>query len=121
MSVPELQLSLESLVQMCRRLHEAAVHEAELAKKLAGMGETCTASALLLRSYNNVLGQLQSQFSHPFVTNIPVAGENTEAIHLPALTAQLLGAVRAFAAPMMTPEIIERAWDSPEDAAYDDL
>ena len=114
-------MSLESLAQMCRRLHEAAVHEAELAKKLAGMGETCTASALLLRSYNNVLGQVQSQFSHPFVTSIPAAGESTEAIHLPALTAQLLGAVRVLAAPMMTPEMIERTWNSPEDAAYDAL
>lgn len=116
-----MELSLESLVQMCRRLHEATVHEAELAKNLAGMGETCAAGALLLRSYNNVLRQLQSQFSHPFIAGIPEADESIEAIHLPALTAELLGAVLALAAPMMTPETIARAWDNPEDAAYDAL
>ena len=121
MSLQRMELSLESFAQMCRRLHEAAVHGAELAKKLAGMGESCGARDLLVRSYNNILGQLRSQFSDPFVAAIPAADESTEALHLPALTAQLLGAVLALAAPMMTPESIERAWDNPADAAYDAL
>ncbi len=121
MSIPEIQFSLESLARMSRRLHEAAVHEAELAKSLAGMRESCAASALLRRSYNNVLRQLQSQYSLPFVAGIPECDESTEAIHLPVLTAQLLGAVLTLAAPMMTRESVERTWDDPEDSAYDAL
>jgi hypothetical protein len=121
MAVPRIQLSLESLAQMCRRLHTAAVHEAELAQNLAGMREQCVASPVLWRSYNNILSQLKSQVSDPFVTGIPECSETLEAIELPMLTSQLLGAVLALAAPTMTSETVTRTWDDSEDAAYDAL
>ncbi|SRR6266436_2061016 len=121
MSIPRIQFSLESLAQMCRRLHTAAVHEAELALSLAGMRGQCVAGSVLCRSYNNILEQLKSQVSDPFVVGIPECSETIEAIELPTLTAQLLGAVLALAAPTMTSETIARTWDDAEDAAYDAL
>jgi hypothetical protein len=121
MSVPRMQLPLESLAQMCRRLHTAAVHEAVLADKLAGMAEQCVAGRVLVRSYNNILEQLQSQFSDPFVAGIPECDDEIEAIHLPMLTSQLLGGVLALAAPTLTRESAALAWDDLEDAAYDAL
>ena len=121
MTAPRLELSLENLAHMCRQLHAAAVYEAELSKSLAGMAEQCVASSVLLRSYNNILAQLQSQFSDPFVAGIPTCNESIEAIRLPMLTAQVLGAVLALAAPQLTPAAVTSAWDDKVDADYDAL
>ena len=121
MSVPRIHLSLESLAQMARRLHTAAVHDSELALDLAGMRERCVAGSALRRSYDNLLAQLQSQISDPFVAGIPECPDTIEAIHLPMLTAQLLGAILALAAPTMTPETVARTWDDAADSDYDAL
>ena len=121
MGAPAMQLSLENMAQMCRRLHTAAVHEATLAQKLAGMAEQCVAGAALWRSYNNILAQLKGQVTHPFVDGIPEADAEVEAITLPMLTSQLLGAVLSLAGPELTPETVSRTWDDVEDADYDAL
>ena len=121
MTAPRLRLSLESLALMCRKLHAAALHEAELAEDLAGTREQCAAGHLLVDSFNNLLGQLRAQVSDPFVSGIPECDTSIEAIALPMLTSQLLGAVLALAAPTMTPETAARTWDDAADADYDAL
>ena len=121
MIVPEINLSLEGILEACRCLHRAAKQEAAQAEKIAGTTAWCAVTPDLHQSYVNLLRQVQSQYSHPFIQGIPLAEESINPIQLPMLTAQLLECVRVLAAPMMTPQSIEAAWDGPLDAVYDSL
>lgn len=113
------QFPLHGLLDMCRSLHEAARHEAVAAAHFAGQLEACRASSELYDSYVNVLQQVKQQLPTPFILGIPLPGRDINPIQFPMLTAQLLGALQALAAPAMTPQTIQRAWDDPRDADYD--
>ena len=117
----QLILPLAALLEACRSLHEAARDEASFARAELGRSDSCAVSGALYETYVNLLQQAQIQFPLPFILAIPRGESSMDPRTLPALTGQLLAAIQALAAPLLTPDTILKAWDNPADAVYDSI